>query len=334
MRLSVRCFTLIVYGIILLFRGNFMKAARLTDYGGKGSITVVDNAPKPAPKEDEVLVEIHAAAVNPFDWKVREGHMQEMSNLPLPATLGGDFAGVVAEVGKEVSGFEVGAQVYGQAGALSGHGSFAEFAPVKASSLALKPKGVDFAHAAALPLTGVSAYQALVEHAGLKSGQKVLIHGGAGGIGSYAIPLAKHLGAYVTTTAAAEDADYVKGLGADEVIDYKNQDFSTLIKDYDAVYDTVGGDTYRKSYQVLKPGGVIVSMLEQPDEDLEQQYKVHAVAQFTRVTTKRLNELTKLVEQEAISPRIDKTFTLDETDDALEYLKTSHHRGKVVIRIK
>lgn len=311
-----------------------MKAAQLFKYGGKDSVKVADGVPIPEPVQDEVLIEVHAAAVNPFDWKVREGHMQSIGELKLPATLGGDFAGRVTSVGDDVSGIKAGDEVYGQGGALSGHGSFAEFAPVKASSIAIKPEGIDFVQAAALPLTGVSAYQALVEHVGVKPGQKVLIHGGAGGIGSYAIPLAKHLGAYVATTAAADDFDYAKELGADEIIDYQKQDFSTLIKDYDVVYDTVDGETYKKSYEVLKPGGVIVSMLEQPDEKLMKQHDVQAINQFTRVTTERLRELTKLVETGVIKPQIDKTFPLSQAAEALEYLKSNHRRGKVVITIK
>lgn len=311
-----------------------MKAAQINDYGDKDAVQVTTGAPKPIIASDQVLVEVHAAAVNPFDVKVREGKARQMAELDFPATLGGDVAGVVTEVGASVTSLQVGDKVYGQASALSGHGSFAEFTPVKASSLAPKPKDIDFVSAAALPLTGVSAYQALVEHIDLQPGQKILIHGGAGGIGSCAIPLAKHLGAYAATTASADDTDYVKSLGADEVIDYKTQDFTTIIHDYDAVYDLVDGEAYKKSYQVLKPGGIIVSMLEQPDEALMEQYNVRAVSQSTRVTTERLRELTELVDQGTITAKIYKTFPLDQAAEALEALKKGGHHGKIVITVK
>ena len=310
-----------------------MKAAQITSYGGKDVLKTVTDASKPEISEGEVLVQVHAAAVNPFDWKVREGQTQTMAELHFPATLGGDFAGKVVEVGEEVSDIKVDDEVYGQANALGGQGSFAEFTPVRATALARKPKSIDFVQAAVLPLTSVSAYQALVEHLNLQAGQKILIHGGAGGIGSSAIPLAKHLGAHIATTALADDADYVKSLGADKVIDYKSQDFTTLLKDYDAVYDTVGGDTYQKSYQVLKPGGIIVSMLEQPNQALMSQYNVQAIAQFTRVTRERLEAIAKLVDEGVITANIDKTFPLDQAAEALEYLHASHHRGKVVIKV-
>lgn len=311
-----------------------MQAAQINEYGGKDVLKTVHDAPKPRPDAGQILVAVHAAAVNPFDWKVREGAMKDNAPLTFPATLGGDCAGVVAEVAPGVSGFEVGDEVYGQANALSGQGSYAEFTPVKAESLAPKPKKVDFITAAALPLAGVSAYQALVEHAQLQRGQKILIHGGAGGIASFAVQLAKYLGAHVATTAAAEDAEYVKSLGADEVIDYKTQKFEQLLKDYDVVYDTVGGDTYTRSFQILRPGGTIVSMLEKPNEGLMKQHDVTAISQFTRVTTGRLTKLAELIDQGAIKPQIDKIFPLEQAADALAYIQSGRHHGKVVIKVK
>jgi len=168
----------------------------------------------------------------------------------------------------------------------------------------------------------------------LKSGQKILIHGGAGGIGSYAVQLAKYLGAYIAATAGPDDLDYVKNLGADVVIDYKNQSFTELIKDYDAVFDTVGGETYQKSFTVLKRGGVIVSMLEQPDQELMAQYGVNAIVQFSQAKTKDLVKLAELFNQGVIKVTIDKTFSLDQAADALSYLEKNHTRGKVVLQIK
>lgn len=310
-----------------------MKAAQVTAYGGEAVLQTVDTD-KPEATAGKVLVEVYAAGVNPFDWKVREGMVRQMAELTFPATLGGDVAGVVSEVGEGVTEFEVGQEVFGQAGALGGKGSYAEFTPVSKKSLALKPKNSSFVESVALSLAGVSAYQALVETLNVQSGQKVLIHGGAGGIGSLAIQLAKHLGASVTTTASASDVEFVKSLGANEVIDYQSQDFSTLLKDYDAVYDTVGGETNKKSYQVLKAGGVMVSMGEQPNEELMQQYGVTSTYQFTQVTTERLTKVAEFADAGVLKPTIDKIFPLDEASQALEYQKTGHPRGKVVIQVK
>lgn len=311
-----------------------MKAAQIVDYGGKDVLRVNDDVDKPVIAPDELLVEVHAAAANPFDYKVREGYMKEFIPLKLPATLGGDVSGIVAEVGGEVSGFEIGQEVYGMAGAASGQGSFAEFTNVKARQLAAKPANVDFEEAAALPLASLSAYQALVDHINLQPNQKILIHGGAGGIGSIAIQIAKNIGAYIATTAQASEFDYVKSLGADEAIDYTVQDFSELLKDYDAVFDTVGGETNAKSYKVLKNGGSFVSMVEGANEELVGQGDIQYVQQGTEATPERLKAITELVEAGKLKVNIDKVFALDEAAEALEHLKTGHPRGKVVIRVK
>lgn len=311
-----------------------MKAAQINGYGGKDAIQTTADAPKPPYGAGEVLVAVRAAGINPFDWKVREGYTRQIAELSFPATLGGDFAGIVAEVGDEVTEIQVGDEVYGQASPLGGHGSFAEFTAVKATALAPKPKSLDFVHAAAAPLAAVSAYQGLVEHLQIQPGQKILIHGGAGSIGALAVQLAKHLGAYVAATATAEGLAYAKQLGADEVIDYQTQDFSTILKDFDAVFDTVGGEVYAKSFQVLRQGGTIVSMVEQANEKYDQlasQHNVKAIGQFTRVTTERLRKVGELLESGTLKVLVDKTFPLDQAAEAVEYLHTSKRLGKVVI---
>ena len=310
-----------------------MKAAQINAYGGQAVVAVTEQAETPVAGEGQVLVKVHAAGVNPFDYKVREGFVRQMAELNFPATLGGDVAGEVTAVGPGVTTVQIGDAVFGQAGALSGHGSFAEFTPVKAESLAAKPQTIDYLTAAGLPLVGVSAYQAPVDTLNLLADQKILIHGAAGGIGSVAVQLAKQLGAYVAATARAEDAEFVKSLGADEVIDYQQEDFAQLLKDYDAVFDTVGGDTNVKSYTILKPGGALVSMMEQPDEALVSQYDISYSHQFTQVTTERLEKLAALVDDGAIKLTVDKVFPLDQAAEALEYVKTGHPRGKVVIQV-
>ena len=199
-------------------------------------------------------------------------------------------------------------------------------------SIAHKPRTLDHIEAAALTTVGISAWQALVENIGLSKDKKILIHGGAGGIGSIAIQLAKHLGAYVATTVSTNDKQFVQELGANQVIDYKTENFQDLIHDYDAVFDTVGGDTYKRSFIVLKKGsGIIVSMLEQPNSELMNQYGVKALFQFTQVNRERLTKLAQWVDQNNIKVNIDKTFSLDEAAKALDYQKDVHPRGKVVL---
>ena len=310
-----------------------MKAAQLINYGGQDAIKTNKDVTKPSVGPDQVLVEVHAAGLNPFDWKVREGYMQEFIPIELPATLGGDVAGVVAEIGENVTGFEVGQEVYGMANSVGGQGSYAEFTAVPAKQLVSKPTTIDFVEAGALPLAAVSAYQALVDHMNLQAGQKILIHGGAGGIGSLAIQIAKNVGAYVATTASAKEAEYVKLLGADEVIDYESQDFSALLKDYDAVFDTVGGETNAKSYAVLKDGSAFVSMGDPANEELVTAHEIKYFQQSSQPTVERLTRIAELVDTGKLKVNVDKTFTLDQAAEALEYLKTGHPRGKVVLKI-
>ena len=310
-----------------------MKAVQINQYGDNSVIEINEEAAKPEVSAGKVLVEIYTASVNPADWKIREGYLKEMLQLEFPAILGVDFSGVVAEVGESVSEFKPGDEVYGMANPMTG-GSFAEFVVVPSASLALKPKSVSHSDAAAIPLTGLSALQVLKDQMNISSGQKVLIHGGAGGIGALAIQIAKQLGAEVTTTASKEDSNLVKELGADIVIDYKNEKFEDIAKEYDAVFDTIGGETYERSFQVLKKGGVVVSMVEQPNEELMKQYEVEAKAQFTQPNSAQLAELATLVDEGKMKIKIDRAFPLAEIKEALDYLQNSHHQGKVLITVK
>ncbi len=312
-----------------------MKAVQINKYGGNEVVEINKNAPKPTLTQGHLLIEVYAAGVNPVDWKIREGYMQQMVQLKFPATLGGDFSGIVAEVGEGVPGFKKGDEIYGYASILGGgSGAFAEFISADANTIENKPKNTVHVEAAALPLTGASAWQALVDHIGLSRGEKILIHGGAGGIGSIAIQLANHLGAYVAATVSAKDMLYVKELGADEAIDYKNQSFEDLVHNYDAVFDTVGGETYIKSFKVLRKDGIIVSMLEQPRPELMKQYRVNAIGQLTQVNSERLSKLAELVENRVIKVHVDKTFPLQQAGEALEYQQKGHPRGKVVLKVK
>jgi alcohol dehydrogenase len=311
-----------------------MKSAQINKYGSSEVIEINQSTSEPTVSSGKVLVIIKAAGVNPVDWKIREGLMQQMISLQFPSTLGMDFSGVIKQVGEGIShsDFKQGDEVYGQAGVISGgSGAFAEMALANTESIAHKPKSLSHPEAAALPLVGVSAWQALVENIGLSKGQKILIHGGAGGIGSIAIQLAKYLGADVATTVSRNDKQFVQELGADQVIDYKTQTFEDLLHDYDAVFDTVGDETYRRSFKVIKKGGVIVSMLDQPDSELMNQYGVKAIFQFTQADRERLTKLTRWVDENNIRVNVEKTFSLDEAGDALDYQKDVHPRGKVVL---
>ena len=310
-----------------------MKSAQITRYGNNS--IEINEVTMPNLSAGKVLVNIKIAGINPIDWKIREGYMQQMIHLQFPSTLGMDFSGVIKQVGEDVSSdFKQGDEVYGQAGVPSGgSGAFSELALANATSIAHKPKRLSHTQAAALPLVGVSAWQALVEHIGLSKGQNILIHGGAGGIGSIAIQLAKNLGAHVATTVSSDDKQFVKDLGANEVIDYKTQTFEELVHDYDSVFDTVGGETYTRSFRVLRKGGIIVSMLEQQNLELMEQFGVKAVSQFTQVNRERLSKFAEWVDQNKVNIHIDKTFSLNEVGKALDYLRDIHPRGKIVLAI-
>jgi NADPH:quinone reductase-like Zn-dependent oxidoreductase len=308
----------------------------MKSYGsGSEVVEINENTPVPNdPSMGKVLVKVKAAGINPADWKIREGQMQKIIPLQFPSPMGMDFSGVVENVGQGVSDFRQGEEVYGQASILNGgSGTFAEMALANADTVAHKPKSLSHEQAAGLPLVGVSAWEALVEYIGLQRGQKILIHGGAGGIGSIAIQLAKHLGAHLATAVSTDDKQFAKELGADEAIDYKTQTFDNLIQDFDAVFDTVGGETYNRSFKVLKRHGVIVSMLEQPNQTLMQQFGVKAVFQLTQVSRERLTKLAQRVDQNNIRVNVAKTFPLEEAGKALDYQRDVHPRGKVVLAI-
>ncbi|MBI4318965.1 MAG: NADP-dependent oxidoreductase [Chloroflexi bacterium] len=308
-----------------------MKAAQIVEYGPASKIQI-NEIEIPRPSEGQVLVEVYGSSINPADIKMRQGKMMP---LQFPVTLGLDLAGVVTDLGKGVTTFNVGDKVYGQAKiGPGGGGAFAQYAIAPAGNLAGMPKNLNFVQAAAIALTGTSAVQALTEHIKLQPGQKILIHGGAGGIGTFAIQIAKHLGAYVATTVSPDDIDFVKKLGADQVIDYKNQRFEDRLRDYDAVFDTVGGETYTRSFKVLKRSGVVVSMLMPPDARLMQQYGVTAIGQFTKVSTERLNTLTKLVEEGVVTVHIDKTFPQERIREAFEAKERGSVRGKIGVDMK
>ena len=310
-----------------------MKAAQINNYGGSDVIEI-NEISKPIPKEGQILVEVYASSVNPIDYKIRLGYLKGAIKS-LPITLGTDFAGVVEEVGSGVSEFKVGDEVYGNAIILGGgSGTLAEFTAANIGNTALKPKTLNFVASAALPLAAASALQAIEEHIQIKEGQKILIQGGAGGIGSLAIQLAKMHGAYVAATTSPETLDFVKSLGAELIIDYKTEDFTKIIKDYDAVFDATAGEVAEKSLQVLKKGGIIVSMSGQFDQAEVEKYGVTTITQQTNTNAQKLRRIAGLVDTGKLKAEVDKVFSLDQVRQAFDYLEKEHPKGKVVVQIK
>lgn len=308
-----------------------MRSVRYSQFGTP-DVLEIKNIPRPRPKAGQALVEIRAIAINPFDSKLRQGSTG--IDVALPITPGADFAGVITEVAHGITNLKKGDEVFGSAIVLNGgSGAMAEYAVANEASMALKPARSSFEEAAASVLVGVSALQAL-DQLDLSNNKKILIHGGAGGIGSMAIQYAKHLGAYVATTARAKDKDFVVKLGADEVIDYETQKFDEILKDYDAAYDTIGKDTFVRSFVILKPGGKIVSMIEKPNEELAKQYSITALQQFTKVNTDSLNKLRFYIDKGIIKPQIGKIFSLDQAQEAFRSLESGKVHGKIVVSIK
>jgi alcohol dehydrogenase len=311
-----------------------MKAVKAHAHGGP-EVLKIEDAPIPFPGKGEVLIEVHAASINPIDSKLLLADPSYDHAEESPLTPGFDLAGAVVEVGKNVKHIRVGDNVYGQAAVIKkGTGAFAEYAVTPEGLIARMPDNLTFTEAAAVPLAACSAYQALVEHIKLKGGEKVLIHGGSGGIGTFAIQLAKHLGAYVASTASGAGIPYVKRQGADEVIDYESVHFEEIIRDFDAVLDTVGGDTYKKSFQILKRGGLVVSMLSMPDEALMKKYHVRAVLETTKVDSKKLGKVTDLIKIGVLKVNIANVYSLQQTQEAFRAKEKEKILGKIAIEVK
>lgn len=333
-----------------------MKAFVLERYGKKRALRSAE-MPTPELRDDEVLVEVHAAGVNQLDTKLRDGEFKLILPYRLPLVLGHDVAGVVVEVGSRVRQFKPGDEVYARTDDFR-IGTFAQFVPVKEASLAFKPKNLTMEEAASIPLVGLTAWQALIEKAKLKKGQRVFIQAGSGGVGTFAIQLAKHLGATVATTTSAANASLVKSLGADVVVDYKTQDFEDVLRDYDMVLNSQDGKTLEKSLRVLKRGGKLVSISGPPDPDFGKQIAAPAFVKlvarllssgvrrkakrrgldyaflFMKANGSQLREITQLVETGAIRPVIDRVFPFESTNDALAYVEAGRAKGKVVVKIK
>jgi NADPH:quinone reductase-like Zn-dependent oxidoreductase len=308
-----------------------MKAVRIHEFGGP-EVMRYEDVPRPEPGADEVLIRVYAAGVNPIDWKVRSGYMKEMFRNRLPMILGVDMAGVVEKVGGDITGYKAGDEVYGYLGVPHG-GTYAEYVAAGASAVAPKPASLDFLQAASMPLVSLVGWQTLFDTAHLEKGQTVLIHGASGGVGHMAVQLAKWRGARVIGTASAKNADFLKSLGVDEVIDYHMTKFEDAVHDVDVVLDTIAGDTQQRSYKIMKKGGIMVSTLgiENPDE--AAKYGVRATGFMSQPNGTELSQIARLVDRGKLKPTVSTVMPLKEVVKAHELSETGHVRGKIVLKV-
>jgi NADPH:quinone reductase-like Zn-dependent oxidoreductase len=306
-----------------------MKAVLIYKYGGPEELIYTD-APIPTINPDEVLVKIIATSVNPVDWKVRAGH--GFPRKSFPAILGWDVSGIIEKIGADVHNFKVGDAVYGRPDVMR-DGCYAEYVAVSAAELSPKPKKLDDLQSASIPLAGLTAWQGLFDHGKLAAGQKILIHGAAGGVGTLAVQLAKWKGAYVVGTASANNIDFLKELGIDEVIDYKHEKFEEKLRDIDVVFDTIGGETQLKSLAVLKPGGILVSTVGIKDMDAVKAKGITGVQYMALSVPSDLQQLAELADAGILKTIITEVLPLTEIRKAHELSEQGHVRGKIVIKV-
>ncbi len=307
-----------------------MKAIRFHEYGGF-EVLKYEDVPRPKPQAGEVLIQVQAASVNPFDLALREGWLASMIPLQLPAIAGVDVAGKVMAAGEGVTDFSFGQEVYGFMSRYSG--AYAEYAVVTHETVAPQPKTLDYVQAASVPLAATAAWQALFEVGGLKERQRVLIHGGAGGVGTFAVQLAKLKGAHVLATTVGQNVEYVQRLGADEVIDYTITPFETVAQTVDLVLDLIGGETQQRSWGVLKAGGILVSLQEPPSQEDAATYGVRAAFVAAQPSSGLLKDLADLLDRGQIKSHVNKVFPLEQARQAQELKREGHIQGKIVLKI-
>jgi alcohol dehydrogenase len=330
--------------------------AMMIDRYGKVPMRLTE-VPAPEIGEYEVLAEIHAASINPVDFKIRDGKVKLLVNYKMPLILGNDFSGVVEKVGAKVTRFKVGDEIYARP-RKSKIGTFAEYIAIHEDDIALKPANLSFEEAASIPLVGLTSYQALTDILQLQKGQKILIHAGSGGVGTFAIQLAKLMGAAVATTASEAGANLVESLGADEMINYKTEKFEELLRNYDSVFDTLGGEVLEKSFGVLKSGGKIVSVSGLPNARfgkeygsgifktllfsaashkltaLEKKHNVEYTFLFMKPSGEQLRIIANFIETGKIKPVIDRVFPFEDAEKAMEYAESGRAKGKIIVKIK
>ncbi|MGW5981379.1 NADP-dependent oxidoreductase [Bacillus mycoides] len=330
--------------------------AMVIDKYGKVPIRMTE-MPTPEINEYEVLAEIHAASINPIDFKIRDGKVKLLLKYKMPLILGNDFSGVIVKVGTKVTQFKVGDEIYARP-RKDKIGTFAEYIAIHEDDIALKPKNLTFEEAASIPLVGLTSYQALHDIMQLQKGQKILIHAGSGGVGTFAIQLAKIMGATVATTASEAGENLVKSLGADEIINYKKEKFEDILKNYDAVFDTLGGTTLEKSFDIIKSEGNIVSVSGMPNARfgkefgsgffktllfslaskkltaLEKKHNAQYSFLFMKPSGDQLRIIAKYIESGQIKPIIDRIFPFEDTQKAMEYSESGRAKGKIIVKIK
>jgi len=304
-----------------------MKAVRVHAFGGP-DVLKIEQTPRPEPGPGEVLIKVRAAGVNPVDWRVREGY----NNHELPLIPGWDVAGVIERTGSGVKGLKTGDQVYGYFD-IARDGAYADYVAVPAAEVVLKPRSLDYTQAAAIPLAALTAWQALFDAGRLRAGQKVLVHGAAGGVGSFAVQLAKWKGAYVIGTASLGNLQFVRDLGANEVIDYTRTRFEDVVHDADMVLDTLGGETQKRSWRVLKKGGILVSLPSRPSEKEAAAHGVRQAYFNVRPNTAQLTEITALVDSGKLRPVVESVLPLADARLAQEISQAGHTRGKIVLKV-
>lgn len=333
-----------------------MKAYTINRYSKDDKLQLSD-VPNPVAKENQVLIQIHSASINQLDVKLKSGEYKLLMPYKFPLILGHDVAGKVIGVGSNVSRFQIGDEVFARPADFR-IGTFAEFIAINEYDVALKPKNITMEQAASIPLVALTVWQAFVEKAKLKKGQKVFIQAGSGGVGTIAVQLAKYLGATVATTTSANNFELVKSLGADVVIDYKTQDFETILKDYDLVLNSQDSITLEKSLRILKPGGKVISISGPPDEEFAKEIglnfllktimsflsrKVRKQAKklnveysflFMQANGKQLSEIGKLIEADVIRPVVDKVFPFEQMNEAMSYVSSGRAKGKVIVKVK
>lgn len=333
-----------------------MKAYSISKYSKVEKLQLIEVA-EPNIKENEVLVEIHASGLNVLDSKIKSGEFKLILPYKFPIILGHDVAGVITQIGKNVKQFKVGDEVYSRPSDFQ-IGTFAEFIAINEKDLALKPKNLSMVEAASIPLVALTVWQAFIEKANLKKGQKVFIQAGSGGVGTIAIQLAKHLGATVATTASEKSFSMLKNLGADILIDYKTEDFETVLKDYDVVLNSQDTKTLKKSLRILRPGGKTISISGPPTPEFAKSINAPWFVKimlslissgirrkasklgvdysflFMRADGKQLQDISKLIEKGVIRPVVDKSFSFEQTNEALEYVESGRAKGKVVVNLK
>lgn len=309
-----------------------MKAIRIHTYGGP-EVLQYEDVPRPRMKKGDVLIRVHAAGVNPLDWKVRSGSLNGAAPHNLPLIPGWDVSGVVEKLASGVSQFKRGDEVFAMADPTR-DGAYADYVAVRATALALKPRSLYHIRAAAVPLSALTAWQSLFDHGHLRSGQRILIHRGTGGVGHFAVQLAKWKGARVIATASTQDQELLRGLGADDTIDYTSQKLEDVARNIDIVLDTVGGEMQERWWRVLKKGGALISLVEPPSNEKCRQFGVSGMMCRVQPDGAQLSKIAKLIDTEKLKPVIDRILPLSEAKRAHELSQNGHLRGNIVLRVK